>query len=189
MNPELLELDTETSLEATVTKAKIIGKAIYMEFEATETAPAYMKDSKQITQIIVLPAGVGTKGSKIDCPMLYTRTVSTYSPKAQWSRNIGNYDFASGRDVNKSALTPNPEVEVARKTALESIQSIVGYLKRSFVSYNEELPSNLKIRNKPITVEVTSDDIQDSIDYKTPMALIRRIQKARVSLDFPEKLV
>lgn len=184
-----MELDTTTSLAETVSKAKIVGKAIYMEFEATENAPTYMKDSKQITQVIVLPAGQGTKGSKTDCPFLYTRTVSTYSPKAQWSRNIGNYDFTTGRDVSKSALTPIAEVEVARKTALESIQSIVGYLKRSFVPYNEETPSNLQLRNKPITVEVTSDDIQDSIDYKTPMALIRRIQKARVALDFPEKLV
>jgi hypothetical protein len=47
----------------------------------------------------------------------------------------------------------------------------------------------LVVRNKPIVVEITSIDLSDVTDWKTPPAALRRIQKARVSLGFPEKLV
>jgi hypothetical protein len=184
------ELDTTTSLAETVSKAKIVGKALYLEFEPTEHAPEWMRSSNQVTQIIMIPAGMGTKGTSQNAPVLYTRTVSKHSPKAQWRKNNGNYDYMTGKDVSKSAINTVPELAEAKKVALESINSIVGYLGRSFMTYaSEEHKLSTQLRKKPIVVEVTSDDIQDSIDYKTPSALVRRIQKARVSLDFPEKLV
>jgi hypothetical protein len=116
--------------------------------------------------------------------------VSKHSPKAQWRKTIGNYDYSTGKDVSKSALNIVPELSEAKKVAVESINSIVNFLGRSFMTYESEGNKlSTQLRKKPIVVEVTSDDIQDSIDYKTPSALVRRIQKARVSLDFPEKLV
>ena len=184
------ELDTTTSLAETVSKAKIVGKALYLEFEPTEHAPEWMKSSNQVTQMILIPAGIGTKGTSQYAPALYTRTVSKHSPKAQWRKTIGNYDYSTGKDVSKSALNIVPELSEAKKVAVESINSIVNFLGRSFMTYaSEEHKLSTQLRKKPIVVEVTSDDIQDSIDYKTPSALVRRIQKARVSLDFPEKLV
>lgn len=182
------ELDTTTSLAETVSKAKIVGKALYLEFEPTEHAPEWMKSSNQVTQMILIPAGIGTKGTSQYAPSLYTRTVSKHSPKAQWRKTIGNYDYSTGKDVSKSALNLVPELSEARKVSVESINSIINFLGRSFMTYGEDKLST-QLRKKPIVVEVTSDDIQDSIDYKTPSALVRRIQKARVSLDFPEKLV
>lgn len=181
-------LDTTTSLAETVSKAKIVGKALYLEFEPTENAPEWMKSSNQVTQMIMIPAGIGTKGTSQHAPTLYTRTVSKHSPKAQWRKNIGNYDYSTGKDVSKSGLNLVPELAEAKKVAVESINSIINFLGRSFMTYGDDKLAT-QLRKKPIVVEVTSDDIQDSIDYKTPSALVRRIQKARVSLDFPEKLV
>lgn len=42
---------------------------------------------------------------------------------------------------------------------------------------------------KPLVVEVTNDDMELAIHYKTPQALIRRIQKVRVAKGLPEKIV
>lgn len=42
---------------------------------------------------------------------------------------------------------------------------------------------------KPLVVEVTNDDMELVTDYKTPQALIRRIQKVRVAKGLPEKVV
>lgn len=42
---------------------------------------------------------------------------------------------------------------------------------------------------KPFAVEVTNDDMESAINYKTPQALIRRIQKVRVAKGLPEKVV
>jgi hypothetical protein len=45
------------------------------------------------------------------------------------------------------------------------------------------------LRSKPIVVEITSFDLLEVNEWKTPAPALRRIQKCRVALDFPEKLV
>jgi hypothetical protein len=43
--------------------------------------------------------------------------------------------------------------------------------------------------SKPLAIEMTNEEFEQAMVGKTPQAVIRRIQKARVSAGFPEKIV
>ena len=61
-----------------------------------------------------------------------------------------------------------------------------------FVDDSNVIQAKTKFRSpltKPLVVEVTNDDMELALEYKTPQALIRRIQKVRVAKGLPEKIV
>jgi hypothetical protein len=43
--------------------------------------------------------------------------------------------------------------------------------------------------SKPLAIELTNEELDLARSGKTPQAVIRRIQKARLSAGFPEKIV
>jgi len=43
--------------------------------------------------------------------------------------------------------------------------------------------------SKPLAIEMTNEELDLARSGKTPQAVIRRIQKARLSAGFPEKIV
>lgn len=62
------------------------------------------------------------------------------------------------------------------------ISNFEGVIKR-------QMGYEMVLRKTPIVVEVSTLDLAEVKDWKTPPALLRRIQKARVALNFPEKVL
>jgi hypothetical protein len=146
-----------------LSKPAIVGVGLYLEL-----VPKGDNPNNKTTQILITPQGMSDKGVKVDFAMM-SREVSTWSPRKQWRHNF-------------SRLTPEQEAVAPADQALALMSRFETSLKRE-IYYGYEL------RNKPIVFEVTNLDLADVVAWKAPAAALRRIQKARVSLGFPEKLV
>jgi hypothetical protein len=110
---------------------------------------------------------------------MLSRTISETSPRKQWRVNFSMVD-------NTSLLTSTSPIadDVAQETAKGMTTRFEKSLERFLAG-----TSDIVLRKTPIAVEITSLDLSEVREYKAPIALLRRIQKARVSLGFPEKLV
>jgi hypothetical protein len=147
---------------------KIVGKALYLELEPKDTT------RKQVTQIIVTPEGFDENSNYIPLAV-HSRTVSEWSPRKQWHIN-------ASRTSNKELFGSPIAQTTAQEKAVEMVTMVEALLKRQ-VSYE------MVLRKTPVVVEVSTIDLAEIKDYKTPPALLRRIQKARVALNFPEKVL
>lgn len=201
---------------ATTATPKLVGKALYLELVADPNLDSDQVRSvlgwygdKATKQVIVFPQYQDDTG-KVYEPVLMSRVVSSYSPRAQWdithmSRNIvkahdpeTNYnDYADYKNYGRDEWDEAPEREKheARKRSLEVL------LRRELLGTTYEGEGDERklvasqgwvVRdNKPFSVEITDQDLNElHRDWKTPLAVIRRINKVRDSLDkFPTKLV
>lgn len=150
---------------------KIVGKALYIELVPKEEKPT---GQNLVTQILVTPEGFDEAGNYVPVA-LHSRTVSDWSPRKQWRVSFS-------RVANKELFgLPIPQ-EVAKEKAQEITSNFEGVFKR-------QLGYEMVIRKTPIVVEVSTLDLTEIKDWKTPSALLRRIQKARVALTFPEKVL
>jgi hypothetical protein len=151
--------------EATSNKPQLAGMGIYLEL------PNGRGD--QTTQILITPEGKTEKGVDVNVAVI-SRTVAEWSPRAQWRTSF----------IRPTAKTPE---ELATTTpnamATDFAEQIERILKRQMMYGLSTL------RNKPIVFELTDVDYTDIADWKAPASALRRIQKARVALTFPEKLV
>lgn len=150
---------------------KIVGKALYLELVPKEEKP---EGQNVVTQILITPEGFDEVGNYV-AVALHSRTVSDWSPRKQWRVSFSR--------VNNKELfgTPIPQA-LAKEKALEMVSNFEGALKR-------QMAYEMVIRKAPIVVEVSTIDLAEIKDWKTPSALLRRIQKARVALTFPEKVL
>lgn len=144
-------------------KPAIAGVGLYLEL-----VPAGDNPHNKTTQIMFTPQGKNEKGEPVALAMI-SREVSTWSPRKQWR-------------TAWARLTAEQEALAPADQALSLISRFENTLKR-------EIFYGYVLRNKPIVFEVTNADLSDVSDWKAPAAALRRIQKARVSLGFPEKLV
>jgi hypothetical protein len=151
--------------EATSNNPRLMGMGIYLEL------PNGRGD--QTTQILITPEGKNEKGEDVAMGVI-SRTVAEWSPRAQWRTSF----------IRPSAKTPE-ELALAThtSTATDFVEQIERILKRQMMYGLSTL------RNKPIVFELTDVDYTDIADWKAPASALRRIQKARVALTFPEKLV
>lgn len=152
---------------------KIAGKALYLELEPKV---AREDDNKTVTQFLYIPEGFTDKGDYV--PMsVHTRTVTTWSPRKQWRVSFSSQN-------NKDLFTSGSVIPqtLAQEASIKMVEKFEGMLKR-------QIGYEMVVRKTPIVVEVSTIDLEEVKDYKTPSALLRRIQKARVALTFPEKVL
>lgn len=150
---------------------KIVGKALYLEL-----VPKEAKDAGQnlATQILLTPEGFTDAGEYVQMA-LHSRTVSDWSPRKQWRVNFT-------RVSNKELFGAPIAQTTAQEKAVEMATFVESIIKR-------QLGYEMVLRKTPIVVEVSTIDLAEIKDWKTPPALLRRIQKARVALNFPEKVL
>lgn len=197
-----------------VTAPKIAGKALYLELVADPSLDSDKARSilgwygeNAVKQVIVFPQYQDDTG-KVYEAVVMSRVVSSYSPRAQWdtihlTRNLvksrdesGRTDYAEFKNYSASdwdELTEREKYE-SRKRSLEVVlrREIVGTIyegegdERKLVAKQGWVVRD----NKPFSVEITDQDLDElHRDWKTPQAVIRRINKVRDSLDkFPKKL-
>jgi len=150
---------------------KIVGKALYLELIPQEEKPA---GQNIVTQVLLIPEGFDEKGNYVPFST-HTRTVSDWSPRKQWRVSLSG--------TNNKALFGSP---IAQTTAQELATTMTVATENTI---KRQIGYGMVLRKSPIVVEVSTIDLAEVKDYKTPPALLRRIQKARVALTFPEKVL
>ena len=142
-------------------KPKVMGMGIYLEFPKDE--------GKQTTQILITPQGKTEKGEVVDMAII-SRTVSEWSPRKQWRTNM----------VRPSAPA---ETLSSDDKALDMTSQVERFLQRQMMYGLTNLRGS-----RPIVFEMTDVDFTDVRAWKAPASALRRIQKARVAIGFPEEL-
>lgn len=167
MNPDSLgtfgelapEVAEAVALGETSNKPKVMGMGIYLEFPNEK--------GDQTTQILITPQGKNEKGSEVEMAII-TRTVSDWSPRKQWRTSW----------VRADKEIVNPE-----EKALAMAEQVERTLLRQMMYGLKNLRGS-----RPIVFEMTDVDFTDVSDWKAPASALRRIQKTRVAIGFPEKL-
>jgi hypothetical protein len=152
--------------------ATLVGKALYMEFRKTVNT----------AQIIITPEGITAEGKFVPSSS-WRRQISAWSPKKPWKcypngeSAIRQTDF----DMTKALQT---------ETDLENATFISSNMLGSINSVLNNLFSNdWVLYEKPIVLEFSQEDLEDTLNWATPSALIRRILRARKELGFAEELL
>ncbi len=191
-----------TPAAATKILPEVVGKALYIEMTPTldsEGKCSVWQGADSIYQFIVTPNGVTPEGKIVDAKVL-DRIISPRSPRSQWesthivpvaheSELIKDYENSSKPNYYS---TPKIEdfdtlpIEVQRDLIANGIAQV---LKRNVVSirktYSEELGDyetaiwERWAISKKFAVEVTDEDLRQIYAWKTPQAVIRRINKVR----------
>jgi hypothetical protein len=154
----------------TAEKGQIVGLGLYLELVPKNT------EDKRTTQILFTPEGFDVNGNYVQFAML-SRTISDWSPRKQWRINLSGIDNRA-YFATPSGTTPELPADVLTTMTTRFEKSLERYL----------TGQEVELRSKPIVVEITSIDLADIREYKAPTPALRRLQKARVSLGFPEKL-
>lgn len=154
----------------------IVGKGLYLEL-----VPATPKSGNPVLQLLMTPEGYNEQGEYVQFS-LHSRTISENSPRKQWRVTKCGTD-------NKELLTSgSPAGQVkAQELAIQMVERFDQSIRKAVFPKGEE--AEWVLRSKPIAVEITSFDLSEVSEWKTPAPALRRIQKCRVALDFPEKLV
>lgn len=191
---------------------KIIGKALYLELinnpDAPEKSVGYWYKNG-VRQVIIFPEHIDEVGN-VKPAAVWERVVSAHSPRSQWnsttiSRLVKpatqeeldaegyHLSFNTYTSDEFKALTDREKFDAALYTLTQTLKS---HLLDTYAYEDAEgqrqwgVSQTWVIRDsKPIAVEITDEDASNARSYKTPQAVIRRIQKARVAVGFPEKLV
>lgn len=166
-------------------------------------------------QVIIFPEYQDDTGRSQEV-ILMTREVSKNYPRAQWDMNrprtfpkpitpeeldkayadTSTYAWVNYEEYKSDEWKELPEKSKAEARALwldlqlRNVMFGSGYVRDENGERVEYANQAWVIReSNPIAVEITDEDMRLANDYKTPQAVIRRINKVRESLEnFPEKL-
>jgi hypothetical protein len=188
---------------ATKILPEVVGKALYLELKPvldSEGRTRVWQGADSIKQIFITPNGLDSTGRAVPSQM-YARIISSHSPRSQWDRNaveplpnqaelIGHLEAVKGRYV------PSPKIEdfdllpeeIKRDLYANGIaQMLKKEILHTNSNWNEETQTYDKFSTegwtltKKFSVEVTDEDLVVIHTWKTPQAIIRRINKVRDS--------
>lgn len=169
-----------------------------------------------VKQMIMFPEYQDDTGRTQEA-VIMTREVSQFQPRSQWDitrpRNFpkpisaealaeayadtSSYSWVNYDEYKRDEWSELPEKSKAEARALwldlqmRNNLFSSGYVRDESGERVDFVGQAWVVReSKPIAVEITDEDLRLVNDYKTPQAVIRRINKVRESLDkFPAKLV
>lgn len=188
---------------ATKILPEVVGKALYVELTPIldkEGNSVVWQGKDAIKQIIITPNGTDDLGNSVASTIL-SRIVSPAYPRSQWDTNsvvplpdnatlkslaegdTSNYFHFKG--IDKDEFESYPESVKRTLFANGIAQMLRGELLRQRSLWNEERQDH-DIMTEPIwkiskkfSVEVTDEDLGKLKSWKTPQAVIRRINKVR----------
>jgi hypothetical protein len=149
----------------------LAGQALYLE----------MTNSKGDTaQILLVPMGI--IDGKVSNPVMLRRTLTQWSPRAQWQIDKIQTSPVPTVPIGTTATFGTMSDEETQQLSLEVLAPI-----RNQLSYLME--KDWKLRNdKPLVVEVSQQDLIDVSKWSSPQGLIRRVLRTRKEAGFPEEL-
>lgn len=192
---------------------KLAGKALYLELVPNPMlTDAQLKQAcgweyaSTTKQVILFPELQDDTGRAVPATML-SRSVSEYSPRAQWTREVVSHHKPKPIEVQKNESSYRgylyleeysreewTELSEAEKQASKTLAMSI-LMKGQLLGQVREDDNWVTLQawvvrdDKTIVIETTTQDIEELEDYKTPQAVIRRINKVRDSIaTYPKKL-
>ena len=182
---------------------EVVGKAIYLELSPildSEGAARVWQGADSILQVIISPNGIDSSGKQVKS-VLYDRIISKTYPRSQWeatsvepiqheSELIKHFES----EGSKTTYLSTPKIEdfdtlsdeIKRDLYANGLAArIRALVTRSYNKFNEDTKEyeteTLEIwsLSKKFAVEVTDEDLATIGSWKTPQAVIRRINKVR----------
>lgn len=139
------------------------GRALYLE----------LRRDTDVSQVILTPQMYNpTRDSNLK-PYIISRSLRPDTQRKGWRYSSGprlNFISKTGEDI------------------AAGITQVTNQLKWAAPLISGYVAGGWKIVNKPIVVEVSTEDIDDIYAKKTPTALVRRILKARGEAGFPQSV-
>ena len=143
-------------------KTNALGTALYLE----------LRRGAQTSQVILSPQVYNPVTDKTQKGTIITRQISETNPKRSWRY----YEFKS---------TPLLEKTEDVERTIATIKPLLDEVSPFFVGY---VSGGWELFQTPIAVELSSADLDDLAQTKTPSALIRRLVRARAEAGYPEEL-
>lgn len=138
-----------------------VGKALYLE----------LRKGNGAYQMVFMPGYLDPRDGERKLPVVLKRQVSESSPRKQWKiAKTWGYGDADLRKNMDHLSRP----EIIEKMFINSVRTVMSQLFHQGWTLNKA----------PVAVEVSEEDATKVHDGKTPPALIRRIDKARLALGF-----
>jgi hypothetical protein len=188
---------------ATKILPEVVGKAFYLELKPildSEGRTRIWQGGDSIKQIFITPNGLDSTGRTVSS-QIYARIISSYSPRSQWDRNTveplqNQAEILAHLEGTTGRYVPTPKIEdfdllpdeIKRDLYANGMAQM---LKREVLhtdsKWNEEAQNYDKFATqswaitKKFSVEVTDEDLTAIHNWKTPQAIIRRINKVRDS--------
>lgn len=183
---------------------EVIGKAIYLELspilDSEGNCPVW-QGADSIQQVIITPNGTDSTGKAVK-GVIYNRVISKSYPRSQWDSSfleplqneadlIKHFEALS---KSGSHYVSSPKIEdfealpdeIKRDLYANGISArLKAMVTRSYTRYNEETKdydtttTEIWSVSKKFAVEVTDEDLTAIGLWKTPQAIIRRINKVR----------
>lgn len=149
-----------------------VAKALYLEF----------RNGNNTYQIVAVPEVIDFHGT-VRKAVALTRKISVWHPRRNWNFEPSQASiFASRRDPATGGVLKE-DAETA-KTA--SIQSLPIGLAQNLSRLGAQ---GYELFKTPVVVEVSFEDVDSIQESKTPLGLIRRIQRTRVANGWGEDFI
>jgi hypothetical protein len=149
----------------------LAGQALYLE----------MSNAKGDTaQLLLVPMGI--IDGKVSQPVMLRRTLTQWSPRAQWQLDKIQTRQVPTIPSGTTATFGTMSNEEAQALSLEVLSPI-----RNQLSYLMEKGWTLR-NDKPLVVEVSQQDLIDVDKWSSPQGLLRRVLRTRKEAGFPEEL-
>lgn len=160
-------------MSETKTLRDAVGKALYLEF----------RREGYTFQAIVTPTVIDLKGVVVPSAFL-RRKVSAITPRRSWNidpslANRNPLDVGLARDPMTGEFQQHAEWQNALNYHMSNSLAM---------SLRQAVSQGWKLHKNPIVVEIAYEDLEAIKSYKTPNALIRRINRSRVALGWGESL-
>lgn len=141
-----------------------VAKALYLEFRLDNNT----------YQIVLTPEVVDLHGNVRKSTAL-TRKISVWHPRRNWNFEVSRESILTGRrdPATGGALPADPDT--ATDLAFTSLPIGLAQNLSRLVS------QNYVMFQKPVVVELSYEDVDTISAMKTPIGLIRRIQRTRVA--------
>ena len=165
---------------AETNKANIlVGHALYTEFR---------KDGHTL-QVIYTPESMSVDKNDNTTPIyvpstIWRRQVSSFSPRRPWRAYSQEWATINERREirkNNGGSAEMLDHDLAKKYAVSGLI----FMDRTFESL---VVQEWVLYKEPVVVEFSQEDLEDTRDWNTPNALIRRIMRSRKALEFADDL-
>ena len=141
----------------------VTTRAVYLEF----------RRESETSQVLLTPQVFNPVKDSMLKPYIISRKVSEMSPRKSWRYSSGpRHPFIDKAETLSHAV----EISVVHLKWITPL--LAGYV-----------AGDWKLVGAPVAVEMTSDDLMDVAEKKTPAALLRRVTKARLEAGYPEAVI
>jgi hypothetical protein len=151
----------------------LVGKALYTEFR---------KDGHTL-QMIFTPEAMFD--DKYVPATIWRRQISSWNPRRPWRAYSQEWATLNERKDYRNANAGSPQTFTDKDEANAYAVKGLLFIDRTFASL---IDSDWTLYKEPVVIDFSREDLENTMKWDTPTALIRRITRSRKALGFDEAL-